>query len=1091
MRTRFLRFRAPSPRLWLAALLLALTAACLGDTVAPAGSTRLRPVSGGDQVALLGEAVGEPLRVRVEDAAGTPLRGVAVEWVVAAGGGTLDEARAETDRDGIATVRWTLGAVAGEQRVEARVAGAVPLVFAATATEVADFRLSPRHVRLGAVGQEHVLRLMTRGTDGDDVASGVVTWVSADPGIVSVFGGRLTATGTGATTVIAMTDGAADTVLVSVGDTGPGPIVVTGIAQQRKTVSEIRLTGTASGNGYEGQAWMEWGRRADLADAAEAPGRVPIPESPRAIAGSISGFELGDTVYYRAAAINPVGTSRGAIARYIVAPPGPVTDVTTFIGPANFLLKVTWTAPEGAYGYAVERREPGQATWTSTPLYTSNPGGYWAWYPSLEQARTVEFRVKTCNGAGCTYSNTAQQLVPRLDPPQGVAAAVADSGHVRVTWTDGPYETSYHVFRRIEGTPDSARQVATVPRDGTSYTDRGVLPGVTYVYSVRSLLSFGGRTSPLSAEAAATPGGGETYPPTAVTGTGIQPSSPSAVVLRGTANGNNFAGHAWIEWGIQPDLSDAAVLGRDTLPATGNRGISATVTGVAAGTTMYFRAVAQNRYATVRGAISSYTVALPDPAAGVAVQLNPVSFRANLSWVDGTRTATWAAEKRRQGEAAWTSTRTYSVMPVPLWYEYPDMSEAHTMEYRVRSCNGVGCVHSAIVTLAVPRLEPPQSFAAAVNASNDVVLSWAEYRTATAFEVWRREHGDGSAAALVHRTARYATTWTDTAALEGVTYVYTMRSVLDPGGRRSVYTPERTVTTSPGVTYPPTATTGTALQPTDEDFPADPAYATLRGSAAGNNFAGHLWFEWGMSPTLSSYTVVGRDTLPATGTKAASRQIGGLTEGSTFYFRMVAENRYGTVRGDIRSYTVAPPEPGTGFSIDYGTTANYLLKLYWTPGERTAAYAPEYREPDGAWMPGLLFTGPGGYWAHYPSLDSTRTMYFRVRSCNAVGCTYSTPVSHLIQRFDPPQNVTGRLNTAGDVVLTWTDATMETSYAIYRKVAGSAAAPVRIGTGSKNAVTYTDTTAPSGATYEYTVRGVLSFGSRFSPPSPPVTIFVP
>ncbi|HST59552.1 MAG TPA: hypothetical protein VLK84_12700, partial [Longimicrobium sp.] len=323
-------------------------------------------------------------------------------------------------------------------------------------------------------------------------------------------------------------------------------------------------------------------------------------------------------------------------------------------------------------------------------------------------------------------------------------------------------------------------------------------------------------------------------------------------------------------------------------------------------------------------------------------------------------------------------------------------------------------------------------------------------------------------------------------------YVYSARSAISVGSRLSVFTPELVVTPGGAVTYPPTATTGTMIQPIDEVAEPDPTTALLRGSASGNNFAGHAWFEFGSSPDLAGATVVGRDTLPATGTRSYQKYVNGLTPGNTYYFRMVAQNRYGTVRGATVSYTVAPPEAATALRVEYGP-ANYLLKIYWTVNARSAGYAVEYRDQGTtAWTSSGTFTSSaGGYWAFYPTLDATRVVEIRVLSCNAVGCTPSGTVTQLVQRLDPPAGVAGSVNAAGDVVLTWTDGSMETSYEISRRVQGSGSTPVKIGTAARNAVTYTDATAVSGETYEYTVRSLLSFGSRRSALSNAAVVAVP
>ena len=1084
MRFEFSPLRAAAP------VLLALFAAgCLGDATAPARPGAVRAVAGNEQLALTGEPVADALRVRVEDAAGNPVRGATVAWQVTLGGGAVDAAAPATDAEGFASARWTLGSVPGEQRVEARVQGAAPALFRATASEVADFRVSPELVRLRAVGDEQVLGLVTRSRQGTDVASGAVTWHSADPSIVSVFGGRLRAQGKGAAMVIAAGEGVADTILVAVGvATTYEPVVATGGAVQRVASSpaQARLSGAASGNGFAGHVWFEWGSQPDLSDAVQV-GRDTLPAAgTKTFYATVGGLSSGQTFYFRAVAENSYGAVRGAIAAYTVAPPAAPTGLAVQLAVPNYLLKLTWTVGARTHGYAVEHRAEGDAAWQTSPVYTSTTGGYWAQYPDLTQTRRWFYRVRSCNAVGCTWSSEVDQVIPRLEPPQNMAAAVTDSGHVRLAWTDASAETTWEVFRRAQGVADPAVQIGSAARNATSYTDRTVLPGVTYVYTVRAWLSYGNRRSLFGPEVSATVGAGQQYPPTVTTGGASQPTfedyepAPGNVRLGGAAQGNGFAGHTWFEWGYQPDLSDASATPQDTLPASGTKSMSATITGVTVGSTLYFRAAAQNSYGIRRGAIVAYTVAPPEAATALSAELTVPMYLFKLYWTVGARTTGYAVEWRNEGEPDWESSAFYTSTTGGYWAHFPVLSHTRTVQYRVRSCNAAGCSWSTPIPQVVPRFDPPGNLAGTVNAANDVVLTWTDSNLETSYEVFRRAQGNAAPGVKVGGAPRNATTFTDTSALAGVAYVYTVRGYLTHGPRWSAFSNDALVTVGGGQTYPPTVATGIARQPTDGEFEPDPTWAYLGGTAQGNSFAGHVWFEWGHQPDLSDAVMVSRDTLPSTGTKSMRGYVSGLTPGETFYFRAVAENFYGTVRGAIVSYTVAPPVPGTGLSTELN--ALYLLKLYWTPGARTTAYGAEWRDQGTTpWTFSGLYQGSGGYWAHFPPLYSTaRTVEYRAVSCNAVGCSYSAPTTHLIPAFVPPSNLTATVNASGDVVLSWTDSNIETSFDVFRRIQGQPEPAVRIGGTAKNVTTYTDTTPLDDVTYIYTVRGSISYDNQKS-----------
>ena len=99
---------------------------------------------GATQRGAAGQALAEPLVVRVEDGQGKPVAGAAVRFEVTAGTGQIDPATTVTDSSGIATARWTLGGT-GEQAVHATVQDmdSPPVEFHAVAENPSTARSQP------------------------------------------------------------------------------------------------------------------------------------------------------------------------------------------------------------------------------------------------------------------------------------------------------------------------------------------------------------------------------------------------------------------------------------------------------------------------------------------------------------------------------------------------------------------------------------------------------------------------------------------------------------------------------------------------------------------------------------------------------------------------------------------------------------------------------------------------------------------------------------------------------------------------------------------------------------------------------------
>ncbi len=93
-------------------------------------------VSGGGQDGLPLQPLAEDVVVRVEDALGAPIEGVAVTFSPAAGHGEADPNMAATDSEGLAATSWTLGGEAGVQTLGASAGEGVSVDINALAGEV-------------------------------------------------------------------------------------------------------------------------------------------------------------------------------------------------------------------------------------------------------------------------------------------------------------------------------------------------------------------------------------------------------------------------------------------------------------------------------------------------------------------------------------------------------------------------------------------------------------------------------------------------------------------------------------------------------------------------------------------------------------------------------------------------------------------------------------------------------------------------------------------------------------------------------------------------------------------------------------------
>ena len=124
-----------------------LTSVAAGITLVAGVATTLVVTAGDDQYATPGAPLATAPSVRVTDADGNGVSGVAVTFAVASGGGSISAASATTDAFGVAAAGiWTLGSTLGTNSLTAAAALAVPPVtFTATAVPALQSLVSGEH----------------------------------------------------------------------------------------------------------------------------------------------------------------------------------------------------------------------------------------------------------------------------------------------------------------------------------------------------------------------------------------------------------------------------------------------------------------------------------------------------------------------------------------------------------------------------------------------------------------------------------------------------------------------------------------------------------------------------------------------------------------------------------------------------------------------------------------------------------------------------------------------------------------------------------------------------------------------------------
>ncbi len=461
-------------------------------------------------------------------------------------------------------------------------------------------------------------------------------------------------------------------------------------------------------------------------------------------------------------------------------------------------------------------------------------------------------------------------------------------------------------------------------------------------------------------------------PPDAPTGLSSTPGN-SQVVLNWTTPANN-GGDPVTGYSIYQGTSSGS---ETLLQSTGTTATTFTSTGLTNGTTYYFKVTAVTLAG--EGSGSNEVSATPATAAGAPTTLAATASdtEVDLNWTSPANNGgdPVTGYNIYQGTSSGAETILTSTSTTATTFTSTGLTNGTTYYFKVTAVSlaGEGPFSNEVSATPATAAGAPTTLAATASGS-EVDLWWTSPANnggdpVTGYNIYQ---GTSSGAeTILTSTSTTATTFRSTGLTNGTTYYFKVTAVTLAGEGPFSNEVSATPATLPAATSGLSATAGNGRAVLDWTAPAN---------NGGSAITSYNVYE-GTSPG-------GETLLQSTASSAPTFTVTGLTNGTTYYFKVTAVNGVG--EGPVSDEASATPATLPGASSGLRATAgNAEAVLNWTaPANNGGSAITSYNVYEGASPGGETLqqsTGSSASTFTVTGLTNGTTYYFKVTAVNGVG----------------------------------------------------------------------------------------------------------